>query len=152
MSHSNTPVSKALNEVVQQTYILLTQTHQHHWNVEGHLFVSLHELFEKQYTELFTAIDEIAEHIRTMDCYALPFKGGVTFPHMNSAIEDAKDTTEGAHQMVKELITQNQAVIDNCEKAKEEAVKAEDDETEDIMIERITAHRLAIWMLKSVIK
>ena len=152
MTKSNSPVSQALNEVVKETYILLTQTHQHHWNVEGPMFVSLHELFEKQYNELFTAIDEVAERVRALDDYALPFKDNATFPNMNAAVNDNNDATEAAQQMVQELIEQNQKVIDACQKAKEEAVKSEDDETEDLTIERITAHQDAIWMLKSVIK
>lgn len=152
MTKSNSPVSQALNEVVKESYVLLTQTHQHHWNVEGGLFVSLHELFEQQYNELFEAIDEVAERVRALDDYALPFKSETIIPNMSSAVNDNNDATEAAHQMVKELIDQNQKVIDACQKAKEEAVKSEDDETEDLTIERITAHQEAIWMLKSVIK
>jgi DNA-binding ferritin-like protein len=43
------------------------QTHNFHWNVTGPRFPELHLMFEEHYTELATAVDEIAERIRTLD-------------------------------------------------------------------------------------
>ncbi|TON78856.1 DNA starvation/stationary phase protection protein, partial [Vibrio parahaemolyticus] len=48
-------------------YTLYLQTHNFHWNVEGPNFRELHLMFEEHYTELATAVDEIAERIRTLD-------------------------------------------------------------------------------------
>lgn len=60
---TNTPakVIKALRQVVADSYAVLGQTHICHWNVRGASFFSLHNAFEAQYTELFAAIDEIAD-------------------------------------------------------------------------------------------
>ncbi|MCV5919838.1 DNA starvation/stationary phase protection protein, partial [Escherichia coli] len=49
------------------SYTLYLQTHNFHWNVEGPNFRELHLMFEEHYTELATAVDEIAERIRTLD-------------------------------------------------------------------------------------
>ena len=152
MSRSNTPLASALNDLVAQSYILFAQTHQHHWNVEGPNFGPLHALFEEHYTELFEAIDEIAERVRALDEYALPFKSPTTLPNMSSAIEDHKDANDAAKHMVSDLIVQNEVVVKAAQTAKEEAVKVEDDETEDMMIARIQLHQKNIWMLKSCIK
>ena len=44
----------------------MLKTHNYHWNVVGSNFKSLHELFQLQYEELFTATDELAERIRSL--------------------------------------------------------------------------------------
>ena len=45
---------------------LAAQTKQAHWNVKGPSFIALHELFDKIYTEVAVAVDDIAERIVTL--------------------------------------------------------------------------------------
>jgi starvation-inducible DNA-binding protein len=42
----------------------MLKTQNYHWNVEGPNFPDLHALFMTQYTELFFAVDLIAERIQ----------------------------------------------------------------------------------------
>ncbi len=46
-----------LYELISQKFAV----HQAHWNVQGPLFASLHELFETMYKDLEKLIDEVAE-------------------------------------------------------------------------------------------
>ena len=64
-----TTVNK-LKVVLANSYTLYLKTHNYHWNVTGPNFKSLHDLFEVQYTELATAVDDIAERIRALDSVA----------------------------------------------------------------------------------
>ncbi|MCC7178911.1 MAG: DNA starvation/stationary phase protection protein [Acidobacteria bacterium] len=64
-------LTKSLNQVLADSYALLSLTHLAHWNVEGPGFFALHTAFQTQYEELFVAIDEIAERIRALDAYAI---------------------------------------------------------------------------------
>ncbi len=41
-------------------------THNFHWNVTGPMFNTLHLMFMTQYTELWNAVDPIAERIRSL--------------------------------------------------------------------------------------
>ena len=61
---------KALKRVLGETYALYSKTHGYHWNVTGLHFQSLHTLFMTQYTELWNALDEIAERIRALGAFA----------------------------------------------------------------------------------
>ena len=63
-------ISKALSQVLADTYVLYLKTHAYHWNVTGALFASLHTMFETQYTELHNAADTIAERIRALGRFA----------------------------------------------------------------------------------
>ena len=55
---------EALSRFLADSYTLYLKTHNFHWNVAGPMFNTLHLMFEEQYTELATAVDEIAERIR----------------------------------------------------------------------------------------
>lgn len=142
---SGGPVVKALRQVVADSYALLGQTHLCHWNVRGHGFFSLHNAFEAQYTELFTAIDEIAERIRALGSFA---PGGLgNLAKMAGTKEIREDAS--ADEMVAHLVALNESLDRNLAKARDLAAKAGDSETEDLMIGRIQVHQKTIWMLKS---
>ncbi|MEE9273540.1 MAG: DNA starvation/stationary phase protection protein [Robiginitomaculum sp.] len=59
-----------MSKLLADTYTLYLKTHGYHWNVEGPHFQSLHIQFMEQYTEMWTAVDEIAERIRALGHYA----------------------------------------------------------------------------------
>ena len=63
-------IADGLKALLADSYTLYLQTHNFHWNVTGPLFRELHLMFEEQYTELATAVDDIAERIRTLDVAA----------------------------------------------------------------------------------
>lgn len=149
------PVSESLQTLLTNTYGLYLATHNYHWNVEGSQFIELHKLFEGQYNELFQAIDVIAERIRALDVYALPFEGDeivdILKTTSNAMNKEAKADARAA-RMVHNLIEMNESVIESCQSAKKEAQSVNDDETEDLTVGRITVHQKALWMLKSIIK
>src|ERR671924_761574 len=63
-------IAKGLSRLLADTYVLYLKTHNFHWNVEGPMFQTLHDMFMAQYTETWNAIDPIAERIRALGHYA----------------------------------------------------------------------------------
>jgi len=53
---------------------------------------------------------------------------------------------------VKALITGQEKVVADAAKAREIAGQANDPESEDLMIQRITLHEKSLWMLRSFLK
>lgn len=152
---SSNAMNKSLQTVLNNTYGLYLETHNYHWNVEGENFFSLHKLFEEQYNNLFKAIDVIAERIRALDFYALPFEGDEILKVLkttSNAINKETDPNARATRMIHNLIEVNEKVIISCQAAKTEAQGTSDDESENLMVERITSHQKAVWMLKSTAK
>lgn len=144
MSNSNEVVD-ALRQVVADSYALLGQTHLCHWNVRGPGFFALHAAFEVQYSELFVAVDEVAERIRALGSLA---PGGLAnLAKLSGMVEIAEDVS--ADEMVAHLANANEKVIESLKKAREAASSAGDDETEDLMIARTQVHEKAVWMLKA---
>lgn len=141
-------VVDALRQVVADSYAVLGQTHICHWNVRGHSFFSLHNAFEEQYTELFTAVDEIAERVRALGALA---PGGLSnLAKMAGIKEIAEDTP--ADKMVAHLLQVNKKLVGDLIKARDEAASTGDAETEDLMIARIQVHEKTIWMLESFLE
>jgi starvation-inducible DNA-binding protein len=142
---TNKPVVDALKNVLADNYALYVKTQNYHWNVEGPHFKSLHLLFEEQYTDLATAIDTVAELIRGLGEKA---PGSFDAYTKNTAIK-AGNENASAEEMVKELASDQITIQKTLQQALEAAQKAGDEVVSGFMIERMTVHRKAAWMLKS---
>jgi starvation-inducible DNA-binding protein len=59
-------IAEGLSRLLADSYTLYIKTHNFHWNVTGPMFQTLHAMFEEEYTELATAVDEVAERIRAL--------------------------------------------------------------------------------------
>lgn len=141
----STQVVDALRQVVADTYALIGQTHICHWNVRGPSFFSLHTAFEEQYSELFIAVDEIAERVRAKG--ALAPGGLANLAKMAGIAEIAEDAEASA--MVHHLVEANEKLLGDLQIARDLAGEHGDSESEDLMIARTQVHEKTVWMLKS---
>jgi len=138
-------ITDALQIVLADNYALYLKTQNYHWNVTGANFRSLHLLFEEQYTDLFTANDDIAERIRTLGS-KVPATLGIFASVTN--IEDGKENAD-AQTMVKELADDQAKILKSLTNALHAAQKAQDEATIDFIINRIGVHEKAAWILRS---
>ncbi len=134
-----------LRQVVADSYALIGQTHLCHWNVRGPGFFALHQAFEVQYTELFTAVDEIAERIRALGSLA---PGGLANLAKLADMKELEEDSE-AEVMVRHLADSNRKLVKDLGRARDLAADADDNESEDLMIARVQVHEKTIWMLES---
>lgn len=138
-------IAHQLSRVLADSYMLYLKTHNYHWNVTGELFHSLHEQFEEQYTELATAVDEIAERIRALGHRAPgTFKEFQTLTSINEEEDEPK-----ALEMVRRLALGNEQVLRTAREALKPANEAEDEATVDLLTERLHVHSKTAWMLRS---
>lgn len=143
-----TTLEEALRIVLADTYALMAQTHLCHWNVEGPSFFALHQAFEAQYTELFTASDELAERLRALGFFA---PGGLASLAQLAGIQELPESCSDK-EMVKGLYAAHEKLVADAGIARDLAGEAGDSETEDLMIARIQLHQKTLWMLKSFLK
>ena len=136
---------ESLRQVVAKSYAVIGQTHLCHWNVRGPSFFSLHAAFEAQYTELFVAVDEIAERLRAKGSFA---PGGLANLAAMANIEEIAEDAP-AKQMVEHLVTSNESLLRSLRDARDTAGQCNDTESEDLMISRIQVHEKTVWMLRS---
>ncbi len=137
-------IADGLKHLLADSYTLYLQTHNFHWNVTGPQFRELHLMFEEHYTELATAVDEIAERIRTL---------GVSAPGTYSAFSKLSSIKEiegvpSAEEMVNLLTNGHEKVVKTCRKVLEAAKKANDESTAALTSDRMRIHEKTAWMLR----
>ncbi|BDA77946.1 DNA starvation/stationary phase protection protein [Leptospira kobayashii] len=140
-------ISESLKKLLGDTYTLYQKTHSYHWNVTGPMFQTLHLLFMTQYTELWNAIDPIAERIRALGYYA-PVSGS-EFAKYSSIAEDKE--VPKAEDMIRNLVEGNEAVIRTARSAYAPAEKGNDQASLDLLTQRLDIHEKTAWMLRSLL-
>ena len=141
-------ISEGLSRVLADTYTLYLKTHNFHWNVEGPRFRELHLMFEEQYTELATAVDDIAERIRALGCKA---PGSYAAFSALGTIKEA-DGMPDADEMVRTLAEDHGKVIQTIRNALPSAQEAGDEASVGMMVDRLTIHEKTAWMLRASAK
>lgn len=135
----------ALRTLLGETYALYSKTHGYHWNVTGPRFNSLHAMFMEQYTELWAALDEIAERIRALGHFA-PGSSGEMMKF--ATIPDDKSVPD-ADTMVSNLAAGHEAVSRAAKNGIQIAEAAGDAVTVDLMTQRATIAEKTAWMLRA---
>lgn len=144
-------ITSALSHSLADAYTLYLKTHNFHWNVTGHMFNSLHNMFEAQYTEQWAALDEIAERIRALGFNAPgSYKEFMTLTSIVE--EDGLTQTCTWEEMVRQLVSGNEAVCRTHRKSLEIADEANDQPTVDLMTQRLQVHEKNAWMLRSLLE
>lgn len=144
---ANEHLATALTSVLADSFTLMVKTQGVHWNVVGPLFVSVHELTEQHYQNLFGAVDEIAERVRALHH---PAPGSMSALLALSSIEEGS-AANSAEGMVSMLVRDHQAIVGRLREAIEIAENTEDDATADMLLERVQFHEKAIWMLEAIV-
>ena len=138
-------IAEGLKSLLADSYTLYLQTHNFHWNVSGPQFHELHLMFEEHYTELATAVDEIAERIRTL---------GVAAPGTYKAFAEYSSVQEvdgvpASRDMIKILVEGHEQVVRTARKILATAQDATDESTASLVSDRMRLHEKTAWMLRA---
>ncbi len=146
--HKRINITEGLSKFLADSYMLYIKTHNYHWNVEGPMFNTLHVMFMDQYTELWNALDLIAERIRALGEYAPgTYK---EFAKLTSITES--DKVPKAMKMVEDLLEGHEIVTQTARHLLAEAEEAKDQVTCDLLTQRLQIHEKTAWMLRSLTK
>lgn len=141
-------IADGLSRLLADTYTLYLKTHNFHWNVTGPHFNSLHAMFMTQYTEMATAVDLIAERIRSL---GEPAPGSYkAFSRLGTIKEE--EGTPDADEMVAQLVAGQEAVVRTARKVLPAAEAANDQATLDLVTQRLDVHEKNAWMLRSLLQ
>jgi len=142
-------IAAGLSRLLADTYTLYLTTHNFHWNVTGPMFNTLHAMFMAQYTELWSAVDPIAERIRSL---GHPAPGSYAQFGELASIKDAPLTPPKALEMVRILVEGHEAVARTARSIFPLADQASDEPTADLLTQRLTVHEQTAWMLRSLLE
>jgi starvation-inducible DNA-binding protein len=141
-------IAEGLGRVLADSTVLYAKTHGFHWNVTGPMFNTLHLMFMEQYTELWTALDEIAERIRALG-HKAPFGGSI---YRDLSCIPESQGVPAAMEMVRELVQGHEAVARTIREVFAVADDADDQPTADLLTQRLQIHEKTAWMLRSLME
>ena len=141
-------IADGLKRLLADSYTLYLQTHNFHWNVIGPQFRELHLMFEEHYTELATAVDDIAERIRTLD---VPAPGTYKALAKLSSIKEVEGVPK-SEEMVEILTRGHEQVVKTAREVLATAQDADDESTAALVGDRMRIHEKTAWMLRALQK
>ncbi|MBI2308324.1 MAG: DNA starvation/stationary phase protection protein [Rhodocyclales bacterium] len=141
-------IADGLSRLLADSYTLYLKTHNFHWNVTGPMFQTLHVMFMGQYTEIWNALDLIAERIRSL---GYPAPGSYKqFVALSSIPEE--EGVPKAKDMIRQLVAGQEAVTRTAREVFKVVEKANDQPTADLLTQRMEVHEKNAWMLRSLLE
>ena len=141
-------LSDLLKTYLATTYAYTIKTQFMHWNVEGPEFGQLHEFFQEIYEDSYSAVDPIAEYIRTTEEYA---PGSLSrFLELTQIPDQTK--VPRARLMLEELLADTQIMINLSRQVFEASAAEGREDIANFAAERQSQHGKYQWQLKSYLK
>ena len=141
-------IADGLSHFLADSYTLYLKTHNFHWNVTGPMFQTLHVMFQEQYTELWTALDDIAERIRALGHFA----PGTYKRYVELSTITEETDVPSAKEMIRQLVEGQEAVIRTARAAVRIADEIDDFPTADMLSTRMEVHEKNAWMLRAFLE
>jgi starvation-inducible DNA-binding protein len=141
-------IAEGLSSLLADSYTLYLMTHNFHWNVKGPMFNTLHLMFMGQYTEQWTALDAIAERIRSL---GFPAPGTYKEFVARASIAEVEGVPK-ATDMIRHLVAAQEATARTARALFPVVEAANDQPTADLLTQRIDIHEKTAWMLRSLLE
>lgn len=142
-------VTKELNTLLADEFILSLKTRNYHWNVEGVNFMALHKFYEGQYAQLDEIVDNVAERIRTLGHYSMArMKDYIELAHL-----DEEEYTTNEEEQLQNLLEDHETTIENIRKLVIEFTENNNDfGTIDFLTGLMETHEKMAWMIRAHLK
>lgn len=131
------------------TFVMYFKTHSFHWNVEGIHFPTYHEFFGDLYSELFDAVDPIAEEIRALQAYAPKSLGEL---YNNCTLPESDLVGDSIREMLASLLMDNDQVLACLNESFALATAQNNQGLANFLADRIDKHKKHGWMIRSSLK
>ena len=147
--HDRVAMAVGLSHLLADTYTLYLTTHNFHWNVTGPMFISLHGMFQTQYSELWSAVDPIAERIRALGAKA---PGSYAQFQTLTSVPDVPSQPPTALEMVRILMQGHETAARTARGLFSVVEQAGDQPSADLLTQRMDNHEKNAWMLRSLLE
>lgn len=140
---------KNLNAYVSNLAVLITKTHNLHWNVVGLQFTSLHNYTEELYDYYFEKYDDVAEIIKMKGYYPL----AKLSDYLANATVKELDSREYSTNEVMELVKADmELMLGEAKKIREIANEEDDFAVANEMEDQIAHFTKQLWFINSIMK
>lgn len=135
---------KELNQYLSDLAVFYRKLQNYHWNIKGSDFFVVHEKLEEYYNKINDQIDEVAEHILTLNAQPL----GTLKDYLDiTTIIEAKDEEICSAEIYKNIVKDFETLLERVKQIKEEAEKEKEYGTSSLVDEYILGYSKILWML-----
>ena len=138
-----------LNRYLSNLGVLITKTHNLHWNVVGERFASLHEYTETLYDYYFDKFDVVAEIFKMKGEYPL-VKLTDYLQHATVKEIDPKDFT--IPEVIASIKEDMELMLADAKKIREVAVAEDDFTISNLMEDHVAYYVKQLWFLEAMSK
>lgn len=139
-------IVRDLSILLADTYSVYLMSQNFHWNMTGPLFYQVHLMLDNHYKEMASAIDSIAERIRTLG--ELAPASFTEFMNLTS-IEEVRPSN--AEEMILALVNGHEAIVRNARAFIAHTQHAHDEASSDLLASRLAIHEKMAWMLRNLL-
>lgn len=141
-------LSELLKSLLASTYAYTIKAQFFHWNVEGKDFLQMHEFFQNIYEDAYSAVDVLAEEIRTLNEYAPG-----SFERFQELSQIPGQTKiPRTELMLEELLADSDLLISLINQTFAAATAENKQDIANFMAERLAAHNKYKWQIQSFLK
>lgn len=139
-------ISKLLNALLADEFVLYAKTRNYHWNVTGPHFGILHKFFEEQYDQVADLMDSVAERARQLGHFAV----GTLTDMLKLAHLTEGQAAGSSSQMIQNLLDDHETIIRVVRNdINTIAEKYNDQGTADFLTGLMEDHEKMAWMLRA---
>ena len=141
-------IIKNLNILLSDLNVFYRKLQNYHWNIQGKDFFTVHAKLEEYYNEINMKIDEIAEHILSLEGQPLgTLKDYLNITQIKEAENEKVDSTIIFNELVKDYST----LLKESKNIKSLADENSESKTSALMDDIIEDYTKKLWMLKQCI-
>ena len=138
-----------LNKLLADLNVFYRKLQNYHWNIIGKDFFIIHSKLEEYYNNINVQIDEIAEHILTINGQPL---GTMKDYLETTSIQEAKNEKIRDNEVFEAIIKDFELLLQNVKNIKKEADAQNDYGTSSLMDNYILDYTKTLWMLKQMME
>ena len=124
------------------------KAHQFHWNIESPDFYQYHNFFQAIYEDAYSAVDPIAEYIRSLGEYA----PGSLERFLELSIIRGQTKIPRAKLMIEELLANSGQIIELLNQCFADAEQENKQDVANFIAERLSQQNKFAWQLRSSLK
>jgi starvation-inducible DNA-binding protein len=148
-TENDSDLVEAMRSLFADTVIFYLKAHGYHWNVEGPDFGPFHKLFEGIYEEVYGTVDDMAEHVRKLDAFAIYT---IAMIEKYRTLSDTPLTGPQPLPMVQDLLLANEMLLSRIAVCFKLAEAKGEQGLMNYLADRTDAHRKHGWFLRATVK
>jgi starvation-inducible DNA-binding protein len=137
-----------LKTLLGTQFAYYVKAHAFHWNIESPDFYQYHTFFQAIYEDAYSAVDPIAEYLRSLQEYS----PGSMERFLELSVIPGQTKVPRAQLMIEELLSNSETMVDLLNQCFAAATKENKQDIANFIAERLSQTNKFAWQLRSTLK